>query len=494
MKRNAIGSLAAALLCSAAFAAPPDDARLYSILAGNGAQIGYASHVETFGPQGREIVDEQDVGLGDEGDPWPNAPWFTAAKSVHAMSRTQRTEDADGHTLSILTSERTGPEWRGDWSRNEARIANGHADVTRTTPADSRTVRVALPPGVRFDDGAALLQAWNPTVAPRLEFDAFDADAMAVEHVIIAATGPASSDGTVPALRERYEGAQLVAVSRLTVARDGRILRAGQPMFGGSLTVAETDRATALAPHDPYQVLPHAMAKSPYRIPPSAIAGHIRYVFSFRDGVVFALPQTGEQRAVAGSGHVTLDICVDCGPGLATDPATLADALKATPWMQSDAAALKAIAEPIAQRDISDSRKMELLAKTARAILGRLDFTGHYSALETLSRRAGDCTEASVLLAALGRAAGIPTRVANGLVYSREAYHGVSNTFLPHSWTLAFVGGRWRSYDAALDDFDSTHIALAVGDGDRTSLVAANQLAGLLVWDSVAEIRASPEP
>jgi hypothetical protein len=106
-----------------------------------------------------------------------------------------------------------------------------------------------------------------------------------------------------------------------------------------------------------------------------------------------------------------------------------------------------------------------------------------------MSRHAADCTDAAVLLAAFGRAAGIPTRVASGLVYSRESYHGVSNVFMPHSWTLAWVDGKWRSFDLALDDFDSTHIALTIGDGDERSVLAAGQLAGLLNWENMAEIR-----
>jgi hypothetical protein len=132
---------------------------------------------------------------------------------------------------------------------------------------------------------------------------------------------------------------------------------------------------------------------------------------------------------------------------------------------------------------------MELLLDKARPFLGKVDFVGHYSALETISRRAADCTDAAALLAALGRAAGIPTRVASGLVYSRESYHGVSNVFMPHSWTLAWVDGKWRSFDLALDDFDSTHIALTIGDGDERSVLAAGQLAGLLNWENMAEIR-----
>ena len=97
-----------------------------------------------------------------------------------------------------------------------------------------------------------------------------------------------------------------------------------------------------------------------------------------------------------------------------------------------------------------------------------------------------------MLLAALGRAAGIPTKVVNGLVYSRAYYHKISNAFMPHSWTLAYVDGRWQSFDLALEAFDSSHIALTVGDGDARSMAAASQIAGLLEWNNVTEVRSRP--
>jgi transglutaminase-like putative cysteine protease len=250
-----------------------------------------------------------------------------------------------------------------------------------------------------------------------------------------------------------------------------------------------TNRETALRSHSPYRLVPSVMIRSPFRISPSARQGHIRYRMAFREGLEFSLPQTGEQRTTSEAGFVTIDICGDCGPGLPADAAALADALRSTPWLQSDHPRLRAITAFVVGLHVTDARKMEILLERARPYLARIDFRGHYSALDTLSRRAGDCTEAAVLLAALGRAAGIPTRVANGLAYSRQSYHGVSNAFMPHSWTLAWVDGEWRSFDLALDQFDSTHIALTIGDGDARSVAAAGPLASLLRFDGISEVR-----
>jgi len=498
--RSLSAGLLATLVATAALAGPllaaepSGDVRWYSIATDNGIAIGHASREIVQDANGREIIESQEDDLGDQGAPSLAVLRLDTPQAVNMSWRSVRREDEAGRTVSISDHAQVGPDWRNDWSRNEARIGEGRAEISHQTPAETRLVIVALPPAVRFDEGDELLRTWNPATQPRLEFENFNIDAMAVEHVVIEAVAdtPPDPQGTIAALRKRYAGSELMAVSRLLLDREGRIVQVTQPMFGASIVIKATDRETALHPQLPYRVVPGVMTKSPYRISTSAMQGHIRYRFAFQDGIEFAVPQTGEQRVTAEPGFATLDICEDCGPGLPDDAATLADALKPTAWLQSDSPELEAIAEPVAKLSVSDAQKMDILRRKTRSVLVRLDFVGHYSALETLSRRSGDCTEAAVLLAALGRAAGIPTRVANGLVYSRESYHGISNAFLPHSWTLAWVDGKWRSFDAALDRFDSTHIALTVGDGDARSLSAASQLAGLLRWDSMVEVRDQP--
>ena len=468
-----------ALAASAALtlaATPAPETLWYSIATADGTQIGHATTEVTPRPNGRETVDSHDILVRQPG----HSP-------AHLVERTVTREEA-GRIVSIHTRRRSGS--RGGWTEMEARIAPGRAEVTRRHGEDRRTVTVALPEGVRFDAGEGLIASWDPAATPLLAFDNFNLDAMAVERVTIEAAPGAvrGANGHIEILRKRFDGSELRSIARLVVDREGNTLSSAQAMFGSAIHVQRTDRAAALRRPVPYEILTGAMVRSPFRIPGSAARGRIRYRFAYRDNIAFALPQTGEQRATSSS----LDICNDCGPGLPTDAPYLDAARRPTVWLQSDDPRLRAIARPVASMAVSDSRKMELLVQRTRPYVERVDFTGHYSALETLSRRSGDCTEAAVLLAALGRAAGIPTRVAAGLVYSRADYHGVSNAFMPHAWVLAYVDGTWRSYDAAFEGFDSTHFALTIGDGDSRSIAAANQLAGLVEFQSMAEIRSRP--
>lgn len=460
----------------------PTDAIWYTITADSGGKLGRASREINVTRDGREIVNSSQISLQEGRDP-----------PRRIVERTVVRQDRSGRTLSISDHMQMGT----DRTRIEARIGPDAAEIVREAPDDRRTLRVPLPAGVRFDAGEGLLATWDPAATPRLEFQNFNIGAMAVERITLelapAGTSPVP-DGHIAVLRKRYDGRELRGVARLLLDPDRRITAVAQPMFGTSITTRRTDRVTALRGHRSYSILSNAMTRSPFRMSDQAVRGHIRYRFAFRDGITFPLPQTGEQRVTLREGDAVVDICATCGPGLPSDAETLADARRPTAWLQSDHPRLRAIAAPVAAMRTTEARRMEILLERARHYMPRVEFAGHFSALETINRGRGDCTEAAVLLAALGRAAGIPTRVASGLVYSRERYHGVSNVFMPHSWVLAYVDGQWRSFDLALDTFDSTHIALTVGDGDTRSIMAASQLASLLRWETIAEVRARPGP
>ena len=83
---------------------------------------------------------------------------------------------------------------------------------------------------------------------------------------------------------------------------------------------------------------------------------------------------------------------------------------------------------------------------------------GMPSALDVLASGQGDCNEHAVLLAALCRAAGIPARVAAGLVYLR-------GRFYYHAWNELYLN-EWIAVDATLGQFpaDVTHVKFVEGD------------------------------
>ena len=82
------------------------------------------------------------------------------------------------------------------------------------------------------------------------------------------------------------------------------------------------------------------------------------------------------------------------------------------------------------------------------------------SALEVLETRQGDCNEHTILYTALARAAGIPTRIAIGVVWSDDL-----DAFYYHAWPEVYIG-RWIWMDPTLGQpvADATHVKLLNGN------------------------------
>jgi hypothetical protein len=102
-----------------------------------------------------------------------------------------------------------------------------------------------------------------------------------------------------------------------------------------------------------------------------------------------------------------------------------------------------------------------------------------FSALDVLQQRKAECQGHAYLYTALARAAGIPTRMVNGLVYSEE-FKG----FLYHSWAESLDGGSWRVVDPTFGQAaaDATHIKLVEGEN-------LAELVPLLDWVGKVKIR-----
>ena len=92
------------------------------------------------------------------------------------------------------------------------------------------------------------------------------------------------------------------------------------------------------------------------------------------------------------------------------------------------------------------------------------------TAAEVAEHLEGDCTEHSVLLAALCRARGIPARVAMGLVYFPK-----ESGFAYHMWNEVWIEDRWVPMDATLarSGIGAAHLKLADSNLKGTMAYAA---------------------
>jgi hypothetical protein len=270
----------------------------------------------------------------------------------------------------------------------------------------------------------------------------------------------------------------------------GHVVRESMRLGSIDLMLMESTEAEARAKNEVLDHVAHQLQKAPYRIPSRDMRAKIRYGFD-NHGTAPQLPAGGGQRTWTDGRTTFIQVCADC----ALDPFGLSAedrqrALQTTQWLQSDDASLARRARGIVNGASDDAAKMKRLTAFVRGHMSveRIDMLGYGTAIEALSTRRGDCTEYAVLLAALGRAAGIPTRVAIGSVYARH-FEGRRHVFVPHAWVQAWTGSGWQSFDAAIGSFDSTHLAFAVSyDGSPANHFAGATLARDLTLISAARV------
>lgn len=372
-----------------------------------------------------------------------------------------------------------------------ATIDGGAIDVHVDEQGIERHERLALPAGVTWPlaEAALLREAIaqpGRTIAFK-GFDTVDGKAVDVELRVGERRAVEAVDRTVDAIE----------VTRTTIDGDRRTtstswldddlhpLRVEMRVAGVALDLVAGTRDAAMAPNRSVDFIKRLFVRSPYRIPPTAQSQRIRYVLAHADGP-FDAPSTGEQRVRAHGDAVTLDICATCGDEPRVDvapPETLASNAR----IESDAPEFAEAVRVVGT--IADPRRHMLALEdyARRHLVGINGFLGAGSALAAARSGEGDCVAYALYLAALGRAAGIPTRVAGGMVYSQR-YVGRGDVFVPHAWTQALIDGRWVSFDAATAGFDATHVALVVGQGDRTAFAAAMGRLAKLQIRSIAQV------
>lgn len=257
---------------------------------------------------------------------------------------------------------------------------------------------------------------------------------------------------------------------RVWMDQTGKPARSEIPLGGLTLTLDLSDEATATRTGRAPEVMASTLIHPNRAIEQPRRTTSGTYILSVTtDGTLPEIPETAVQSVTGLSGgrvRVSVDV----------DESREADVDDTSPYLQSNAVMdledqdLHALADQSLERaGRSPARRAEALRKAVYRHLGEYTLETHFgTASEACRARAGDCTEHAVLLAALLRIDGIPSRIVSGLVYAEE-FLGERDVFGFHMWTQALleVGGKqlWVDLDPTLSPtspFDATHIALLV--------------------------------
>lgn len=257
------------------------------------------------------------------------------------------------------------------------------------------------------------------------------------------------------------------------VNKDGLPLRSKVVMPGmGDMEMFAVGQAVALAQFVPAEMFMTTVLKANRPIEKDK-SQSIRYRIRAKgDGAdVNSLPQTDSQKT-ARVDDKTVDVTV-----LRLSHAPQQGAAGTNGETPGAGANLSDYLEPNLMMNIKDEKLIELARKAAGSerdpmVLGdklRRFVTeyvetkslnvGFATASEVARTREGDCSEHGVLLAALGRLNGLPSRVAVGLAYV-PIFGGQDDIFGYHLWTQFYIGGKWVDFDAALRESDCSPIRI----------------------------------
>ncbi len=375
--------------------------------------------------------------------------------------------------------------------------ADGKLDVVSEVGGAKQTHSIAWPQGALLAEGLRLQEERNG-LAPGTQYTALAFQAENMETVEVDSVVGARQWVDLPeGKRELVEIAQTVKLggtptqTTLWVEPDQSVRKLRVPMMGYELTMLACSKACATAPNQSADILVHSLVAATRALSARERAQGIDMQVSASDGgEALQFADTDEQQVSTHGDSVELRIKpLADGATASHEDKPLASDTQPNDWLQSGAPQIVKLAKQGVGDAKSARAQMQNLENFVRGFIRNKDLSvGYASALEVAKNPEGDCTEHAVLLAALGRAIGIPTRVVDGLVYV-DRYAGQEHVFVPHAWVQAYVDGSWRSFDAALHGFDAGHIALSVGDGDPWRFFAGFNTLGRLRIDSVEAIR-----
>jgi len=263
----------------------------------------------------------------------------------------------------------------------------------------------------------------------------------------------------------------------------GRPLKAKVPAPGvGDMEMIASDQATAMADFVPPEIFMTTAIKAGRKIDRAKV-NTIKYRLASKDAAIDArlheMPNTEMQRVTPLDGGA-VEATVKRVPHRSVEPApsALTNAERAeylgdNLMMNTKDPLLQKLAHRATPGD--ESNLYAVADKLRRFVTEYVENKnlniGFATASEVARTKEGDCSEHAVLLAALGRINGLPSRVVAGLAYV-PLFGNEDDIFGYHMWTQFYIDGRWIDVDAALRETECSpaRIAFAISSLQNAGL------------------------
>lgn len=359
----------------------------------------------------------------------------------------------------------------------KVRFEGGKALITTTVLGQARESSKDVPAGMLgiYSMGEAIKARLDQT-GEVFELVNWMADLNDAVTVGVTVVGPEEQtiDGAVQTLR-RFDtrvAAMGNAPTSSWVGADGNVMRTSTKVMGIKMETRRTTPELARAAYESNQMLaadvfnatlltaddylptPRAADRARVRITPKSADLDLAELFDARQKLV----------AKGENGAIDVDLLRLVPPAgregvrpLAAAPAGLEDCLAASSMIQCDAELIVNTAKRIVGDETNAWKAAQMIERWVESNLVDKNMDVAYaSALEVCQNLSGDCTEHAVLVCALARASGIPSRTAMGLLYLGGIWGG-------HAWTEVWIDGEWYALDATIGagSVDALHLTVA---------------------------------
>lgn len=366
-------------------------------------------------------------------------------------------------------SERTGEGYR-DGDRFEVRQTVGGRLTTRSYPMGD---------DVRLATSLEWLFLKSPKAGAVYRGQSIDESEGDIQPFELS-IGP-RRDGKPFLVKEKIGGIE----SELTVDAKGNVL--SSELVGSGITMRRMSREKAVRPEEAVDIFGAATFTVDAALPARYRLDGITLSFEREHGDPPKVPSYPTQTSQRRGSKVTVSTKVVMPP---KKPASLPMSVKGelSKYLSGtdyeDLQDEKLIA--VVEREVGDAKDAWTAAKNLNGfvhahIADKTLAHAFDSATEALDAKAGDCTEHAVLFSALAKIAGIPTKLATGLVY----VGGAEPSFGYHEWVEVWLGDAWHPMDPTFgqDIADATHVKLSEGLSDAEGLREAGLAASSLIGD-----------
>lgn len=363
----------------------------------------------------------------------------------------------------------------------KTRVLRDGQNLRLTTEAGGKSYDKSIPVSERLLGPAGVRRLSREklqAVGDAISFHQFSPESGAVAQLRRTVTGVLAEG-----LQVEEEVVGVPGKSKVLLTRDGQWLRRAQMLpFGELLIVPATAEAARLAeaggtlPEDSYD---RTMARSNIRLPDPRSISRLTLQLRHRAPELgwpdFHLPG----QTVRPVDATTWTVEVRRAERGEAAPPPGPDFRRANSLLQSDDAEVQRLAREITAGIRGDLAKARALHDWVNRNMSLDLGVALASAAEVARNRRGTCIASAVLLAALQRAAGLPSRVALGLVYYCGIWGG-------HAWTDVYIDGRWLSLDAAMYAPGAADAArLRFGSSSGEDRLEVLQSAGLKMFGNV---------